>query len=451
MNTTYKVLVAVLFAMGLSAQDAPPVRVNRWDTVRIIQKAADKSSGNVASLAKAFTSNNGAGNTIIVACGVGNGTAPTISDTRSNTYTSAVQVANGSAFNVAIFSTTPTTAGANTVTCNNGGSATSIAIQIYEIAGTVRFSSEISSQTNSGTGTGTALSTGAIAPIAPGEYAFAVFGVGTAAQTITVGASFTNDSGQQNPTTPSGLFSFAAASRFLGDLDSVTATATITSEPWAAAIVSFRPVIVPVGGAVTDAVMQAQVPAAGLAGKNTPLATDLYRTLYAGQFPLNITTYAASKQGLAPAATPTDIAVLSGNATNTVIVTWVSMSCTATTAGIIDILLLMRTTADSGGTSTTITGRPLDTNNAAAVSSVLAYTANPTINDGTVRNIDAHKIGVMAAGTATPNDIYIWRPAMGQSVTLRGTAQQLAINLNSVTLTGGSCDINYQWIETTGL
>src|SRR5262249_38114569 len=70
---------------------------------QIQQKTNNSSTGSVASLAKAFASNNSAGNSILVVCGVGNGTAPTISDTAGNSYSSVVQIANGSAFNVAIF------------------------------------------------------------------------------------------------------------------------------------------------------------------------------------------------------------------------------------------------------------------------------------------------------------------------------------------------------------
>jgi hypothetical protein len=44
----------------------------------------------------------------------------------------------------------------------------------------------------------------------------------------------------------------------------------------------------------------------------------------------------------------------------------------------------------------------------------------------------------------------VWRPTFGQSVTLRGTAQQIAVNLNSVTLTGGTCNVTFRWVETTG-
>jgi hypothetical protein len=177
------------------------------------------------------------------------------------------------------------------------------------------------------------------------------------------------------------------------------------------------------------------------------------KVVIASQMPaLGTPTYASSKLGLVPAASPTDIAVLSGNATNSVLPVYVSLSCLQTTAGIIDVQLLLRTTADTAGTSTgSPTSFPMDQNNAAAVSSVLTYTANPTVNDGTSRVIDAQKLGVMAAATAVPSDIYIWRPTFGQSVVLRGTDQQLAINLNAVTLTGGSCNITYRWLEVAGI
>lgn len=215
----------------------------------VVQKTSNTSSGSVASLAKAFASNNIAGNTIVIVCGVGNGTTPTISDTGTNSYTRAVGVANGSAFNVNIFFATNVVAGANTVTVNNGGTTASIAMEIYELPpGIIVPGSNATDTTATGTGTGTALSSGILTTNYPNEFVFAAFGVGTAAQTITVGGGFTNDSGQLNPTTPAGLFSFVSASQFAGVVANFTATATITSEPWAAVQVAFKPVIFQVGG-----------------------------------------------------------------------------------------------------------------------------------------------------------------------------------------------------------
>ena len=221
---------------------------------RTVQSASNKSSGSVASLAKAFTNNNVAGNSIIVCCGVGNGTAPTVSDSNGNTYTQIGQVANGTAFNVAIFLGTGATlgtgiaSGANTVTVNNGGSTASIAMEIYEIFGVLAIPSAQPDQKITNTGTSGTASTSAIAASFPNEIAFAAVGVGTAAQTITPGSGWNNDSGQQNPTTPAGLFSFVSMSQFLGSQSPVTPQATFTSEPWAIVVATFKTVVVPVAG-----------------------------------------------------------------------------------------------------------------------------------------------------------------------------------------------------------
>ena len=202
--------------------------------------------------------------------------------------------------------------------------------------------------------------------------------------------------------------------------------------------------------ATLPAIEQSQLPAAGTTGRNKALRTDLNGTLYSGVMPTNITTYTANKLGLASAASATDIAVLPGNATNTVIVTGVRVSCTQTTAGIIDLQLIQRTTADTGGTSGAMTAVKMDTGNGAAVSAPLTYTANPTINS-TIGNYDSVKLACLAPATASAADIYVWKPGMGQSIVLRGTAQQLAVNLNGVTVTGGSFNITFSWIETSGL
>ena len=201
---------------------------------------------------------------------------------------------------------------------------------------------------------------------------------------------------------------------------------------------------------VLPAIAQSQLPSPATAGRDVALRTDLNGTQLVGLMPVNISTFHAAKQGLVPAASPTDIAVLPGGATTTVIVTRVQLSCTQTTAGIIDVQLLKRSTADTLGTSAAMTVVPLDSSNSAAVSAPLSYTANPTT--GTlVGAIWPMKVGALAPGTASPNDIYVWTPKYGQSIVLRGTAQQLAVNLNGVTLTGGSCDVSFDWIETTGL
>lgn len=157
---------------------------------------------------------------------------------------------------------------------------------------------------------------------------------------------------------------------------------------------------------------------------------------------------------VAPAATATDIATMPGNATNTVLVTGIRVSCTQTTGSIINLSILMRTTADSAGTPVTTTIHKDDSNYAAASSAPKTWTANPT--KGTLEAmVDSVKLGCLAPGTVSPNDIYIspsnWRM---KPMVLRGTAQELEVNLGApidgtgTTVSGGSFLITFEWIET---
>ena len=158
-------------------------------------------------------------------------------------------------------------------------------------------------------------------------------------------------------------------------------------------------------------------------------------------------SYSASTGTIASAASATDITEICGNASNTVLLYSMRVSCTETTAGNVSINIQKRSTADTGVFST-MTVVAQDSNYAAGVSSATWETANPTV--GTlVGNLDSYKLGCMATGTATPNDIYIspadWRM---KPIVLRGTAQCVAVNLGGVTVSGGSFTVTYSWIET---
>lgn len=157
-------------------------------------------------------------------------------------------------------------------------------------------------------------------------------------------------------------------------------------------------------------------------------------------------SYAASAT-VSSVASATDIAVMPGNATNTVLLTKIRVSCTQTTAGVITLNIIKRTTADTAGTSSAMTVVPDDSNYAAGSSAPLTYTANPTVNS-TVGNVDTVKVGCMATGTTSPNDIYILN-RLQKPLVLRGTAQQIAVNLGGTTITGGSFTITFEWIETS--
>lgn len=161
-------------------------------------------------------------------------------------------------------------------------------------------------------------------------------------------------------------------------------------------------------------------------------------------------TYSFSIVGLAPATTPTDVFNLTGSASKTVRLIRLIVSGLQTTAGNIDMLVIKRSGGtQSAGTSGAASIAASDTNNPTATALVQTYTSNPASVGTSIGNIFAGKIFVPAAATAGSPDKLILdygnRPAQAQ--VLRGTSQGISLNLNSVTLTGGSLDIYCEWSE----
>lgn len=158
-------------------------------------------------------------------------------------------------------------------------------------------------------------------------------------------------------------------------------------------------------------------------------------------------TYSASIIGLAPATSPTDLFTVTGSAIKTVRILQILATATRTAGGNADYVILKRSTANSGGTSSTLTAVPHDSSDSAATAVVRAYTANPTT--GTlVGNISTQKIFTNTAGSGASDkfeEIYGIRPSKG--IVLRGVNEVFAFNLNGVTMTGGSFDIHVEWTE----
>ena len=103
-------------------------------------------------------------------------------------------------------------------------------------------------------------------------------------------------------------------------------------------------------------------------------------------------------QDVTPVATATDVVVLSGSASKVIRVTKVSVVGTATAASIYDHYIIKRTTANTGGTSTTKTAAQSDSSDAAQTATLSLYTANPTLGTGVT--VEGNKT-YLAAG-ATP-------------------------------------------------
>lgn len=159
-----------------------------------------------------------------------------------------------------------------------------------------------------------------------------------------------------------------------------------------------------------------------------------------------LSSYAATVVGLVTAATATDIFTITGSGTKTIKITRVEISGTATAATSVNIELIKRSTADSGGTSSAVVVVPLDSNNAAGTATVLSYTANPTLGTN-LRSVRAARYSFSAAGGLSQPLTWNFGGLPAQPPTLRGTSQQLVVNFNSTTVSGASIGIAIEWTE----
>jgi hypothetical protein len=164
-------------------------------------------------------------------------------------------------------------------------------------------------------------------------------------------------------------------------------------------------------------------------------------------------TYSAAASSLTVAASATDIFTITGSASRTVRILRISLSAWKTAVSSEQILLIKRSTANSGGTSATLTAVPHDSTNAAATATVRSYTANPTLGTavGTIRSVK------LPVPTQTPSNaqsqtgysVKEWEfgKHSGQAVVLRGTSEVLAVNLNAVTVAGSNFSIDVEFTE----
>lgn len=173
-------------------------------------------------------------------------------------------------------------------------------------------------------------------------------------------------------------------------------------------------------------------------------------------------TYSAAKLGLVTASAATDIFTLTGSATRTVRVTRIAITATTTSAtpAALDVSLVKRSAANTGGTSTgSPTPVPHDTNNVDPAlglgATVLSYTVNPSPLGAIVGTALRSQKLMQTLNTYTATDFpspdgIVWtfgeRPS--QDIVLRGINEVLAINLNAGTATTtSSFDIDIEWTE----
>lgn len=166
-------------------------------------------------------------------------------------------------------------------------------------------------------------------------------------------------------------------------------------------------------------------------------------------------TFTASVVGFAPAASPTDFMSLTGSASKLVRVVDAGCDGTATAAANHVLQAVLRSTADTGGTPTTLTAVEHDPgNNPVATAVATSYAANPTLGTstspfGVVRSQELYQ-SVVSTGAYTPG--LFFQPFLSltsnQSFVLRGAAQTFALNGNASSFAAGTLlNCHITWTE----
>jgi hypothetical protein len=145
-----------------------------------------------------------------------------------------------------------------------------------------------------------------------------------------------------------------------------------------------------------------------------------------------------------------DVSGICGNATNNVGIVGIRVSATQTTAGIVPLLIVRRSTQYTGIYSTMVASGYDPTTYSVPLSSAIFFnsTDGHQLNGTYLTTLDSYNLGIMATGTATPNDIYIspasWRT---DPPVLRGVTQCIAVSTNGNVVSGGKFNVSWFWKE----
>jgi hypothetical protein len=160
-------------------------------------------------------------------------------------------------------------------------------------------------------------------------------------------------------------------------------------------------------------------------------------------------TYSAALIAYAPYASPQDIVGIVGSAAKQARVLRFAVSGRATQANQLDVQLLKRSTADTGGTPTAVAAVSHDSNDAAASATVASFASAPTAGTlvGAVR---AQQINLSAAGSggaAVPVE-FDFGTCNDKAVVLNGASEALYLNLNGAAVPGGTVlNVFVEWSE----
>jgi hypothetical protein len=164
-------------------------------------------------------------------------------------------------------------------------------------------------------------------------------------------------------------------------------------------------------------------------------------------------TYSYSINALAPPASVTDIMVLRGSATKLVKVVEFGCSGAATAATSVVWFLKKHTIANTSGTGTlAATATQHDSTDAAQTAVINTYQSTVPTIDGTATFLQIVRLdlAILPAASAILTDRYIldYGQSINEPVTLRGVAQEFALNLGGGAVPSvETVDFSITWTE----
>lgn len=158
-------------------------------------------------------------------------------------------------------------------------------------------------------------------------------------------------------------------------------------------------------------------------------------------------TFSSGTIDFTPVATPTDIFALIGSATKTVRLLKLVVTGFATAAISSQLLLIKRSTANSGSTPSDPAIVPHDSNDAAASAVFRTYTTtNPTLGS-TVGNVGTEYLNQGATGAAG-RVVWDFTKENDKGLVLRGVAELLCVNWAGAAVPAGTkLSVYCKWTE----
>lgn len=159
-------------------------------------------------------------------------------------------------------------------------------------------------------------------------------------------------------------------------------------------------------------------------------------------------TYSYATASITPAATPTELFNISGATGKVIRIKKIAMDLSSTVSGKINVALIKRSAAASGGTSASGTVNKFDSNDVTASASILSFTANPTVGT-TVSIAEVFALPSAAAPVPVVRD---YSTRNDESMVLRA-GEYLGINGLGSALPNADARINctIEWTEESAL